>query len=172
MTHLSAVLRHRERFDEAVSLAREVRNGWKELEREAKVQRNTLTATNILAELLHTTGKNEEAEPICREVLNGFLRAVGPQHPFSVSAVENLSNVLRMVGKADEADKLVKQFGLKTPLPGGIEEGDEGEEEGGPPKPKANGTSDKKAASPKASPKTSPKKKSKEAVGAPHAEAT
>jgi len=153
ITHLAAVLRARQKFDEAATLAREVRNGWKELERDAKVPRNTLTATNILAELLHTMGLDAEAEPLCREVLNGFLRAVGPQHPFTVSAVDNLSNVLRSLNRVDEADKVLKQFGMKTPLQGVSEEA-EGDENGGggggggpnsPPKSLTNGSADKRA---------------------------
>merc|ERR1719424_1465310 len=138
ITHLSAVLRQQKRYDEAALLAREVRLGWKAIEGDAKVPRNTLAASNILAELLHTMGNNQEALPLCRDVLNGFLRAVGPQHPFTMSAADNLSNVLRALGKADEADKVLKQFGMKTPLNGPImEEGDE-EDEGAPP---ANGAS-------------------------------
>ena len=134
ITHLAAVLRQQKRFDESAMLAREVRLGGMELERDSKVQRNTLTATNILAELLHTMGNNDEALPLCREVLNGFLRAVGPNHPFTISAAENLSNVLRALGQVDEADKVLKNFGLKTPVMGdsieeGDEEGDEGDEE-------------------------------------------
>ena len=96
ITHVSAVLRHKQEYEEAVALAREVRDGWTRLERESRAPpRNTLTATNILAELLHAMGKNVEAEPLVKEVLAGFLRAVGPQHPFTMSAAENLSNVLR-----------------------------------------------------------------------------
>ena len=82
--------------------------------------------------------KDREAEPLCREVLNGFLRAVGPQHPFTMSAADNLSGVLRALGKEDEANKVRKQFGMKTTLGGigeegeangAIAEGDEGDEE-------------------------------------------
>ena len=103
------------------------------MEREAKIPRNTLTATNILAELLHAMKKDTDAEPYCREVLNGFLRAVGPKHPFTISAAENLAGVLRALNKIDEADKVHKQFGMKVPVTGGIiEEGDEGEEADGP----------------------------------------
>jgi len=61
------------------------------------------------------------------QVLNGFLRAVGPQHPFTISAAENLSGVLRALHKAEEADKVLKQFGLKTPLSGIGEEAEDAE---------------------------------------------
>jgi len=126
ITHLAAVLRHASRFDEALPLAQEVREGWRALERDAKVPRNTLTATNILAELLHAMKLDSQAEPHCRDVLNGFLRAVGPNHPFTISAAENLSGVLRALKKDDEADKVHKQFGMKTPVTGTIAEEDEG----------------------------------------------
>jgi len=133
ITHLGAVLRHAGRLNEALPLAKEVQLGWKHLEREAKIPRNTLTATNILAELLHAMKKDTDAEPYCREVLNGFLRAVGPKHPFTISAAENLAGVLRALNKIDEADKVHKQFGMKVPVTGAItEEGDEGEEADGP----------------------------------------
>jgi len=140
ITHLSSVLRHANRMSEALPLAKEVREGWKAIERDAKVPRNTLTATNILAELLHSMKRDEEALPHCRDVLNGFLRAVGPQHPFTVSAAENLAGVLRALKKDDEADKVHKQFGMKTPLKGAIaEEGEEGAEDTNGSASKANG---------------------------------
>ena len=89
--------------------------GWREIERDAPVPRNTLTAMNILAELLHAQNKDAEAEPLCREVLGGFTQAVGPRHPFSISAAENLSAVLRAIKKTDEADAVLQQFGLSRP---------------------------------------------------------
>ena len=109
--------------------------------------------------------RSEEAEPLVKDVLNGFLRVVGPQHPFSVSAAENLSNVLRALHKSDEADKVLKQFGLKTPLQGVSEEEEEEGGRGHEGKASAsnghtgNGHGNGKNASPKASPKTSPQKK-------------
>ena len=45
--------------------------------------------------------------------------------------------MLRALDKGDEADKVLKQFGMKTPLQGVSEEGEEGED--APPKP-ANGS--------------------------------
>jgi tetratricopeptide (TPR) repeat protein len=148
ITHLSAILRGQNRLDEAAVLAREVRLGWMQLEADAPVPRNTLTASNILAELLHSMGNNDEALPLCRDVLNGFLRAVGPQHPFTMSAADNLSNVLRAVGHSDEADKVLKQFGMKTPVGGAImEEGEEEEDEDDEPpqQPTGNGKAKAKA---------------------------
>jgi len=118
ITHQSSILRAIDRLDEALPLAREVREGWKKLEADQKVPRNTLTSTNILAELLHAMKRDQEAEPMCREVLNGFLRVVGPNHPFTKSAAENHSAVLRALGKEDEADHLLKQFGLRAPVGG------------------------------------------------------
>lgn len=87
----------------------------------SKVPRNTLTSINILAELLHSQGKNHEAEPLCREVLNGFNGCFGPEHPFTVSAAENLAAVLRKMGRVDEADELHGRYNLRRPL-AGVEE--------------------------------------------------
>ena len=75
-----------------------------------------------MAEILHSQGKETEAEPLCREVLGGFVAALGPEHPFAVSAAENLSAVLRKLGKLDEADSLTQKFNLKRPL-GPVTEG-------------------------------------------------
>ena len=78
--------------------------------------RNTLTSINILAELLHAQGKDEEAEPFCREVLVGFTKALGEEHPFTISSAENLVGVLRSLGKReDECQHLLDRFGLKEP---------------------------------------------------------
>jgi len=75
--------------------------------------RNTLTSINILAELLHAQGKDAEAEPYCIEVKNGFLAVVGPDHPFTVSAAENLCGVLNALGKKGEAEAVSREFKLE-----------------------------------------------------------
>ena len=90
---------------------------WRDLEATAKVPRNTLTSINILAELLHSQGKDKEAEPLCKEVLAGFTICVGPEHPFTVSAAENLSAVLRKIGRDDEADEVMGKYNLRRPSP-------------------------------------------------------
>ena len=100
--------------------------GWKVIEAADKVRRNTLTSSNILAELLHTQGKDTEAEPLTREVLDGFVVALGPKHPYAISAAENLAGVLRNLGRGPESDAVLKQYGLSTPLGAIGEEGGEG----------------------------------------------
>ena len=73
---------------------------------------------SILAELLHAQGKDVEAEPFCREVLVGFTKALGEEHPFTISSAENLVGVLRSLGKReDECQHLLDRFGLKEPPP-------------------------------------------------------
>ena len=122
ITHMAGLLRAQGKLAEAEPFAKDVLSKWRELEANAKVPRNTLTSINIVAELLHSQGKDREAEPLCREVLAGFAAAVGPEHPFTVSAGENLSAVLIKLGRRDEADQLCGQFNLKRQLPGVVEE--------------------------------------------------
>ncbi|KAL1496380.1 hypothetical protein AB1Y20_016335 [Prymnesium parvum] len=123
ITHLAGLLRAQGNLAGAEPLAREVLATWRELEKGSRVQRNTMTSINILAELLHSQGKDREAEPLCREVLGGFEGCFGPEHPFTVSAAENLSAVLLKMGRTDEADIVHRMYKLKRPLGGVAEEG-------------------------------------------------
>ena len=122
ITHMAGLMRAPGKLAEAEPLAREVLSTWRELEATAKVPRNTFTSINILAELLHSQGKDTEAEPLCREVLAGFAARVGPEHPFTLSAAENLAAVLIKLGRRDEADELYGRVNLKRPPPPGIAE--------------------------------------------------
>ena len=116
ITHLAGLLRAQNKFPEAEPLCREVLSAWRTLEAGEPVPRNTLTSINILAELLHAQGKDVEAEPFCREVLVGFTKALGEEHPFTISSAENLVGVLRSLGKReDECQHLLDRFGLKEP---------------------------------------------------------
>ena len=118
ITHLAGLLRAQNKFPEAEPLCREVLSAWRTLEAGEPVPRNTLTSINILAELLHAQGKDVEAEPFCREVLVGFTKALGEEHPFTISSAENLVGVLRSLGKReDECQHLLDRFGLKEPPP-------------------------------------------------------
>ena len=83
-------------------------------------------ATNILAELLHSMKRYTEAEPYAAGAQQLPARR-RPQHPFTYSAAENLSKVLRGLGKKDEADEVHKKFGMSTPLDGIGEAGENGD---------------------------------------------
>ncbi|KAL3910026.1 MAG: hypothetical protein SGPRY_009212 [Prymnesium sp.] len=122
ITNLAGLLRAQGKLADAEPLAREVLSTWRELEATAKVPRNTLTSINILAELLHSQGKDAEAEPLCVEVLAGFSAFFGEEHPFTVSAAENLAAVLRKVGKGEEADAIHGKYNIRRPLEGVAEE--------------------------------------------------
>ena len=62
------------------------------------------------------SSSHAEAEPFCREVLVGFTKALGEEHPFTISSAENLVGVLRSLGKReDECQHLLDRFGLKEP---------------------------------------------------------
>jgi len=115
ITHLAGLLRAQNKYGDAEPLCREVLAAWRAHEAKEPVPRNTLTSINILAELLHVQGKDAEAEPLCREVLGGFTRALGEEHPFTVSSAENLAGVLGSLKRQDEADSILAKFNLKRP---------------------------------------------------------
>lgn len=47
-------------------------------------------------------------------MLVGFTKALGEEHPFTISSAENLVGVLRSLGKReDECQHLLDRFGLK-----------------------------------------------------------
>ena len=49
-------------------------------------------------------------------MLGGFTKALGEEHPFTISSAENLVGVLRSLGKReDECQHLLDRFGLKEP---------------------------------------------------------
>lgn len=81
---------------------------------------------------MHSQGKHKEAEPLCKEVLAGFFAAVGPEHPFTISACENLSAVLRKNGKDAEADETLAKFAIKRPLADISEDGPTSAQPDGP----------------------------------------
>lgn len=60
-------------------------------------------------------------------MLGGFTKALGEEHPFTVSSAENLAGVLRSLKKDDESDMILNKFGLKRQAGPVIEEegGDE-----------------------------------------------
>ena len=118
ITHLAGLLRAQNKFADAEPLCREVLAAWRTLEAGEPVPRNTLTSINILAELLHAQSKDREAEPLCREVLVGFTKALGEEHPFTISSAENLAGVLRSLNKEKESDRILNKFGLKRPAEG------------------------------------------------------
>ena len=113
ITHLAGTYRSQENLEKAEMLMREVIKGWNEIEEKDTVKRHSVTATNIMAEILHAQGKNQEAEPLCRQVLSDFLQAVGPEHPFTRSAAGNLVGVLRARGGGEEeVARLTENFKL------------------------------------------------------------
>jgi tetratricopeptide (TPR) repeat protein len=56
---------------------------------------------------LHSLGRNEEAEPLQREVLEGLRKTLGPNHPNTIASHLNLGVVLRAQGKFGEAEALI-----------------------------------------------------------------
>ena len=119
LTHMTGVYRELNKLPQAEKLAREARKGWIALEGGQKgPPRNTLSSTNVLAQLLHAQGKDKEAEPFCKEVLGGFLRACGPKHPFTLSAAENFAGVLFANGKTGEGEGVLRQMQCRDPRKG------------------------------------------------------
>jgi Flp pilus assembly protein TadD len=59
-----------------------------------------------LAQLRVVQGQPEKAEPLYRRALTIREQALGPFHPEVAKTLEDLANVLRKVGRTDEAISL------------------------------------------------------------------
>ena len=67
---------------------------------------STLSSINNLAGLLQAQGKLGEAEPLCREALDGCRRTLGDSHPDTLTSIHNLASLLHSQGKLSEAEAL------------------------------------------------------------------
>ena len=68
----------------------------------------TLTSINNLASLLHITGRHDDAERLCRDVLEVYERN-HPGHPDTLKTISNLAALLMTRGRFDEAESLNRQ---------------------------------------------------------------
>ena len=64
---------------------------------------------NRLATLYQAQGKHAEAEPLFKQALAIWEKAVGPDHPNVATILNNLAEVYRAQGKYDEAEPLQKR---------------------------------------------------------------
>merc|ERR1711935_1024431 len=67
---------------------------------------STLTSISNLGMLLVKKGKYEEAEPLCREVLQACRETLGNRHPHTLIAISNLDWLLLNKGLLRPAEKL------------------------------------------------------------------
>ena len=78
-----------------------------------QAERTDGQATNFtlctLASELHTQGRNDEAEPLVREVLEVERETLGNQHPSTLATVSNLGTLLVAKGKYEEAEPLLRE---------------------------------------------------------------
>ena len=70
---------------------------------------STLTYIAYLAALLQAQGKLGEAEPLCREALDGCRRTLGDSHPNTLTSIGNLAALLLEQGKLAEAGPLFRE---------------------------------------------------------------
>jgi tetratricopeptide (TPR) repeat protein len=66
----------------------------------------TLQSITVLALVLQSQGKYDEAEQLNRRALEGREKELGIHHPDTLASVSNLASVLQSQGKYDEAEKL------------------------------------------------------------------
>ena len=59
-----------------------------------------------LAKLYEMQGKYGEAEPLQKRALSNFQRALGPEHPNVAASLENYAELLRKMGRDEEAEKM------------------------------------------------------------------
>merc|ERR1711871_799943 len=64
---------------------------------------------SVKALLLQAQGKLEEVEPLFRRVLEVSERALGTEHPSTLSSVNNLATLLQAQGKFAEAEPLYRR---------------------------------------------------------------
>jgi len=53
--------------------------------------------------VLHSLGRSFDAEPYCRRALEARERVLGPEHPATLTSVNNLGAVLHALGRSEEA---------------------------------------------------------------------
>ncbi|KAK4890549.1 hypothetical protein LTR49_028725, partial [Elasticomyces elasticus] len=65
-----------------------------------------LSQGNNLAQVLQCQGKYEAAEEMNRRALKGYEKALGPEHPHTLTSVSNLAQVLQCQGKYEAAEEM------------------------------------------------------------------
>ena len=65
--------------------------GLKALEELSKEERGTSTLMNQVAVLLQGQGKCSEAEPLLQKALTGRKKTLGPDHPDTLTSINNLA---------------------------------------------------------------------------------
>jgi tetratricopeptide (TPR) repeat protein len=112
MSSFAILMLEHGRTDAAVDIAKqalETRRHWKDKHALDTVDPNTLTSLNNLAGVLQSCGHHSSAEEIHREVLEGSLLVLGPDHPSTLSTCSNLAGVLEKRGAFAEAEDLNRQ---------------------------------------------------------------
>jgi tetratricopeptide (TPR) repeat protein len=94
------------RFDEALQMAREAYNGFKDLL--GRDNPRTLAAANNLGVCLRMVGDCYEARDIDQEVLDLRRVVLGPRHPYTLFSASNLARDLREAGDYEESVALLK----------------------------------------------------------------
>ncbi|KAG2490690.1 hypothetical protein HYH03_010852 [Edaphochlamys debaryana] len=61
------------------------------------------------ASCIKARGRHEEAEPLYRQVLELRQRVLGPEHPDTVSSINNLASCIQARGRYEEAEPLYRQ---------------------------------------------------------------
>ncbi len=62
-----------------------------------------------MGSLLYSQGRLNEAEPLCREALEGERQVLGNEHPETLKSIGNMGSLLRSEGKLAEADPYYRE---------------------------------------------------------------
>jgi hypothetical protein len=54
-------------------------------------------------------GQHAEAEPLFRQVLEGYRRQLGPDHPDTLACMQDLGELYRALGRYEEVVALLQQ---------------------------------------------------------------
>lgn len=116
LSNLALVLRRQERFAEAEPIYRRVleileRRAAEEPDPDEAAETSAEAAGVLgnLAQVLAHTGRQEEAEPLMREVVSRFERHYGEDHPHLAIALNNLARHLEETGRLLEAEPLSRR---------------------------------------------------------------
>jgi tetratricopeptide (TPR) repeat protein len=78
-------------------------NAWNDVFRGSELE---VTQANVwLTRYFESRGRYDEAEALCKRVLEGMEKHLGNEHPDTLISMNNLANVYRSQGRYDEAEE-------------------------------------------------------------------
>ena len=102
VTNLGLLYMGLERYDDAERLIREVME--LRLATVGEMNSDTLVSKSMLARVLLRDGRFPEAEPLAVEAAEGFIELRGPDHPYTLIAIDAVIELYEAWGRPESAD--------------------------------------------------------------------